>query len=413
MRIIIKKAVNDISWTVILVLILTSGLTSWIVVPSISSSLQKGLGNYANSAATYVVVYGSIQPGQRQSYLFPAGFVSSVESLQGVEHVYLVHYNFTAFLMKINVCQIGGGGCMNATGFEETESAFIGGINGYPTSLINLTSGHMPSENESSFINNNAALGIFSDFNKQYEVAFNVSIHSTANSTNIVKFKASVGGINVLNPITGSIMVLWNREFLEHKLGEKLFNQTFGGGPNFIIVKAEDIQYVNGIARAIRNLLNNNTGYVVNYDEVALDAFRALETQSAPLYNLLTFVAIAVTSFVVFLVSYIAALKRKWEPALLITQGWTWKRYSRFLLSYFMLIGIISFVLSSIASYAITQFLHYKVLVSETYLDIGVQANLFYLISALPLVLMISYFSSFLFTKRVKSLGLDSLLREY
>jgi energy-converting hydrogenase Eha subunit C len=78
-----------------------------------------------------------------------------------------------------------------------------------------------------------------------------------------------------------------------------------------------------------------------------------------------------------------------------------------------MLIGIISFVLSSIASYAITQFLHYKVLVSETYLDIGVQANLFYLISALPLVLMISYFSSFLFTKRVKSLGLDSLLREY
>jgi ABC-type antimicrobial peptide transport system permease subunit len=155
------------------------------------------------------------------------------------------------------------------------------------------------------------------------------------------------------------------------------------------------------------------SAFIVDYDQATLLALQALESQSVPLYELLTGVSVVVMTVVIFLVSYLVAVRRKWEPGLLMTQGWTWARYARFMLFYCFVLATVASALGAIVSFVIERFLQYQYTVFGNILTITVTINPTYLLSAIPLSFLISGTASLLSISRMKRMGLDSILRDY
>lgn len=405
---VLKKVTRDRLWTVALVLILTSGLVSWIVVPSAAGSLHDGLVSYGENTSTFIVVRGcNIGPTYGNAYL-PKNLPAETLALPGVQAVYPIDVNYTYMLTTFTL----GSGSSKSTGgstvLAAIASAVIGGENGYPTGLILLIQGHIPQGNEPGFVLNDNTLGTF---NRNGYNSFMIG-SSEWNGTNAVKFNATIAGIAAFNPLTREVYILWNSTFLEQKLGQRLYNATFGGNPDFMIVKAKTLSDVQGVVNATRNALGGDQKFCVDYDQAGLIAIQSLETQSIPLYQLLQFGSLAVTVAVVFLVSYLGASRRKWEAGLLISQGWTWGRYSVFVISYYSVLALISSAFSGALSVILEHFLLYHYDFYGNIIQITMTINPLYLLSAIPLSLVVSGTAALIFTSRVRRAGLDSILRE-
>lgn len=399
------KIRRDASWTIILVLILTSGLTVWMFVPSLSGSLQTGLGDYGDRVSTYIVIQNTagLHPGGGSTTL--QNLLPQIESLPGVQAAYPIDYNYTNELGNFVICLPN---CRNITGVTGFESAVIGGRNGYPSALIELTEGHIPQGNESAFIDNNPNIAAFHNGTYQLMIGSN-----DWNSTRGIKFNATIAGVSAVNPLTGQIQILWNATFLQHELGSRLYNSTFGGPPNFMIIKAGNIGEVEGVAAAVSKLLKSDPSFFVTYDQATLLALQSLESQSVPLYWLLTGISLAASATVIFLVSYLGAARRKWEPGLLLTQGWTWAKYSRFILSYFLIIAVVSFAIGAVVALSIDHFFLYQFQVTGNILTVKTAIDPLYVISAFPLSLFVSSIASLASISRMRRMGLDNILREY
>lgn len=406
MGLLFKKVRRDFSWTLAIALILTAGLTAWIIIPSISGSLQTGLEDYGNRVSTFIVVQNTagLHPGSGSQLL--QNSVTRIESIAGVQAVYPIEYNYTFQLTTSKMCLQSG--CRNVTLVEGITSAVIGGKNGFPLALIPLVKGHLPQGNESAFVENSSGLGIFHNGTYQLEIG-----SSEWNSTQSVKFNATGAGVTALNPLTGQVEILWDSTFLQHELGTRLYNSTFGGPPNFMIIKADNIGQVESVASSVSQILKSNSTFFVTYDQATLLALQSLESQSLPLYELLSGVSLAATTLVLFLVSYLGAVRRKWEPGLFLTQGWTWARYSRFVVSYFFVVAIAASALSALLSLIIERFLLYHFPVSGNVLTITTTIDPLYLISTIPLSFLVSGLAALASTSRMKRMGLDTILRDY
>lgn len=389
-----------------MVLILTSGLTVWMFVPSLSSSLQTGLGNYGNQVSTFIVIQNNAGPHPSGSKELQT-LVPQIESITGVQAVYPVDYNYTYELTSSNLC-LSGRECTNATLLMGLTSAAIGGKNGYPPTLVSLVKGHMPQGNESAFIENNSELGIFHNGTYRFMIG-----GTSWNSTRGVKFNATIGGVSALNPLTGEIQILWNSTFLQHELGSRLYNSTFSGPPNFVIIKVGNIGEVENVAASVSELLKSDPSFFVTYDQATLLALQSLESQSVPLYWLLTGISLGASAAIIFLISYLGAARRKWEPGLFMTQGWTWAKYAMFILTYFLVIAVISFVVSALVALSIDHFVLYQFQVAGNILTVKTAIDPFYVISAVPLSLFVSSIASLASISRLKRMGLDNILRDY
>ena len=128
---------------------------------------------------------------------------------------------------------------------------------------------------------------------------------------------------------------------------------------------------------------------------------------------LLTGISLVASTAVIFLVSYLSATRRKWEPGLLMTQGWTWAKYSKFVLAYFLTTALIAVAFSAFVALATGHFLLYQLQVTGNILTIRTTIDPLYLISALPLGLLVSAAASLVSVSRMKRLGLDNILRDY
>jgi hypothetical protein len=136
--------------------LLTIGLNTWMVVPSLSASLKEGLSSYANNVATYIFIYNT--GAEDYGYRLNQSYIDEIAALEGVREVYPIIVNSTHFKMS----EKGILGCF---------SAVIGGKSGFPQSLISISEGKIP-ENEAGFlINGLGALGPFS-MNQTYNVIF-------------------------------------------------------------------------------------------------------------------------------------------------------------------------------------------------------------------------------------------------
>jgi len=408
-RLILAKAGRDVTWTLIIVLILTVGLTAWILIPSVSDSLQNGLEEYADHISTYMFIQSNNGPALGNNSPLLQNLIPKIEHLQGVQFVYPIKENFTYHIIRSYIC-LPNGKCGNATITEAIPSAVIGGKNGFPIALVDLVKGHLPQDDEPAFVWNAACVGQAIKLNETFQLKIG---SSDWNSTRGVKFNAMVAGETAINPLTSQVEILWNRAFLQNKLGSLLYNSTFGGLPNLLIIKADGINDVKGIANAISGMLETNPNFSLVYDQATLLALQELESQSLPLYELLSGSSLVATVVVVFAVTYLGAARRKWEPGLLVTQGWTWRRYSRFMLFYYFVLAMAASAFSAVLSLIIEHLLLYQFAVSGNVLTIAVTLSPFYLISVAPLSLLVSCAASLVSTSQIRRAGLDSILRDY
>jgi len=405
-NIALSKARREKLWSLAIVGLLTIGLTTWIVVPSLSASLQEGLSSYANNVATYIFIYNT--GAEDYGYRLNQSFIDEIASLEGVQEVYPIVANSTHFRQG----EKGIMGCF---------SAVIGGENGFPLFLISISEGKIP-ENEAGFlINGLGALGPFS-MNQTYTVIFemgpdveipiNASTFTDFRGREYVQFNATGVGKMPYNPMLQQVMIMWNSTFLRQQLGDQLFEQTFGGeGATVLIIKATDINQVKPIGEKLQSRLLG--GWNVIYDEQTVDAQISFQSGSGVLYNLIGIASLFSVVLMVFMVAYVFSGRRSWEVGLLITQGWNWRKVTKLFFGYYIVLGLISVAISTILSFFIVNQIGYSFEVYGQTLQIPVSINPYLLTSGVIIALLVSGAAAYFAVWRMRKMGLDNLLREY
>lgn len=400
-----RKALRETSWSIIVIVIMSVGFTGGIIIPSVGSSLQSGVEQYANAVATYVVVQNNGNPSTLNQTIPPA-LLNQIASIDGVQQVYPVVTNYTIFLFHpprtLGNVRIGNTTMIAVQASLGFLSAVVGGSTGYPPQLVDPAIGRAPGAGESGFL-----------FNSNQDNPFNVS-NSAQVQVAGTNFTATELGINKYIPLIGNNLgVLWDSSFMKNKLGGVLFDQTFGKGVNFIIVKAVSINDVPSVVSRLQQLFAGYSSYFVTYDQGTVHSLTSLETGVAPLYELLGVVSLAFAAIAVLTVSYISVSRRGWEAGLLLSQGWTWKNVRNYFIFYFLILAGISLALSVMASYALSRYTGSAYEVYGGYLDVAVSPGLGFVLAASVMALLLSVVSSFLIIRRLQRTGLDKILRDF
>jgi ABC-type antimicrobial peptide transport system permease subunit len=423
-KIAIRKIRKERMWSLAIVGLLTIGLTTWMVVPSLSASLQKGLTSYSNSVATYIFVYNT---GEDYKSRLPAKVTDQIAAIAGVQEVYPIVANWTYFI-GLNIDMILANGTrLNMTGsIGGHYSAVIGGQGGFPQALISLSAGRLPENGEAGFIVNGLANSTLR-MNQTYVAAFeepsqnrtpNVNTYVDDWGREYVRFNATAVGQMPYNPMFQQVGVLWNSNFLRQKLGVQLYDETFGGeGPNYFIVKAEGIGQVEQVADNLQaiftDLSTDYPGYSVIYDQATVQAQLSFQSGSAVLYELIGITSLLSVTSLVFLIIYVFSGRRSWEAGLLITQGWNWRKITKLFFNYYLLLGILAVAISAPLSVLIARQVGYSFQVYGNTLVIPILISPYTLVSCLVISLLVSTVAAYFAVWRMKKMGLDNLLREY
>lgn len=403
-----RKAFREYGWSIIIVAIMVAGLSGWVVIPSTGLSLESGLNNYANAAATYIVVSYNGNPSYRGQYLTNST-LSRFQSIPGVENIYPVGINETEVFPPPGTVVPGGSENNLTVTISEVgyTSAVIGGDSGFPLQLLDMSSGTLPTPGSSSFIvNGNVPTG---------GMGFNLS-----NQT----LKMQVGGVNVTARSSGSsqyiplignnLQILWDRTFILNQLGAKLFSQTFGRF-NFVIIKATGVSQVSMIAQTVTSDLAKGgyKAYTVDYDAVTVQDLQSLEAGTAPEYALLGFVSLGAMVLGVIAVSFVAVNRRGWEAGLLVSQGWRFRDVLSYYFTYFAVLLALSAVLATVISFAVTRFTSISFSVYGGSVQLAPALNYEYLVSGIAVMLLVCAFVPWMMVRRVRRSGLDSVLRSF
>jgi len=413
-NIALRRMRKERIWSLAIIGLLIVGLTAWIIVPSISASLQEGLSSYSNSIATYMFVYNTGEDGFKSR--ISENVTNDIISVEGVQEVYPILINFSSFIENGNMTNLPKGAIVMV------ESAVIGGHGGFPQSLIVISEGKLP-ENEAGFLTNGVASGTFS-MNTTYTAIFELSSEDERpNSTDLykdflgreyVQFNATAVGKMPYNPILQQVYILWNSTFLRQKLGDQLYDQTFGGeGGTLFIVKAEDINQVKTIASKIASIFDNYLGYSVVYDQATVAAQLSFQSGSGILFNLIGITSLFSVVSMVFLITYLFSGRRSWEAGLLVTQGWSWRRVTKLFFYYYIVLGIISVAISTVISLIIASQIGYSFQVYGNTLTVAILISPYMLASGIVIALLVSGVVAYFALWRMKKIGLDNLLREY
>lgn len=409
----VRKAGRERAWSLLVIGVLSAGLTAWIVVPSLGASLEAGVADYASRLATYIIVSptGESPFGAAEEAAIPSQVVEQMKVLPGVEHVYPLVTNLTGFVyqnitMRVRTDE----GIRNVTVGEVVMAGYsaVLGENEFPLSLVDLVRGRLPRPGEGGFIFNTSPLRN-PKTGASYEVNDTVLMEIAG-----VRFNATLLGVNAFNPLLQLVMILWDPTFLRQQLGAAVYQTTFGGeGTNAVILKARSAEDVTRLVNQLKTLLKNYPRFLTTFDETTLRNLQALRLQTAPLYQLLGWVSLASTASVTFLVTYLAGGRRGWEAGLLISQGWGWRHTTGLFLAYYILLAGIAYLLSMLSAFLISVPLTFRYEAWGSEIMVSPSPQPLYLGSALPFALLISAAAAFFLTWRLRRLGLDTLLREY
>lgn len=138
MRLSTSRALREVGWSVVIVGVLTSGLTAWILIPSIGSTLSSNLTTYANGVGTYISVEGS-------GGVIPQSTIRNISAIPGVQEVYPFVVNGTYFVVHNFNTTLGTGQwhVIPLASFG-VSSVLVGGPGGFPPALLTLSSGKAP-----------------------------------------------------------------------------------------------------------------------------------------------------------------------------------------------------------------------------------------------------------------------------
>jgi FtsX-like permease family len=398
-----KKAFREHGWSVIIIVIMVAGLSGWVVIPSTGLSLESGLNNYANAAATYIVVSYNGNPNYRGQSLSNST-LAQFQSIAGVESVYPIGINETNVYTPGYTLPPENGNNLTLTMSEiGFTSAVIGGVDGFPPQLLVLSSGAMPTPGSGSFVLNG-----------------NYGGPDLSNGT----WKMQVGGLNVTARSSGSsqyiplignnLQILWDRSFTLNQLGAKLFGQTFGR-INFVIIKATDVSQVSAIANTVTSDLTSGgyKAYNVNYDALTVQNLQSLEAGTAPEYTLLGIVSLGGMVLGVIAVSFVAINRRGWEAGLLVSQGWRFRDVLTYYFTYFAVLLGLSALLATVVSIAVTRFTSVSFSVYAGTVELAPSLNYGYLVGGIAVMLLVCALVSWLMVRKVRRSGLDSILRSF
>lgn len=402
-----RRVLREVGWSVVIVGVLTSGLTAWILIPSIGATLSSNLTNYANGVGTYISVEGS-------GAILPQGAIGQTASIPGVEAVYPFVVNSTYFVVHNFTANLGGQEHVIPVARFGVYSTVVGGPNGFPPSLLALVAGRSPG-NEPAFA--------FEPYLKdasppQTDVRLGVAqevVIGCRNCVNITTvgsyFNATAVGEVASNSLFSDIALFWNSTFMMNHLGPRLYQQEWGGnGSNYLIVKVDNIADITKVSNAISKLLG--PPFQANYDQVFAQDTESFVTQTAPLYEILGLVSLVAVIAIIFLVSHLVAGKRSWEAGMLLTQGWTWREILSMYSYYFLILSLVSFVLASVISVVASQFFTSTYYVFAQRVTVTAAADPFYVATGLLLAVLMSIFASWTAVRRLKRMGLDGILRE-
>jgi ABC-type lipoprotein release transport system permease subunit len=423
-KIVMRRVREEKMWSLAIIGLLMVGLTTWMVVPSLSASLQEGLASYSNSVATYIFVYNT---GEDYTSRLPAKVTDQIAAIAGVQEVYPIVANWTYFIGLDIDMFLANGTRLNMTGsIGMYYSAVIGGQGGFPQALISLSAGRLPENGEAGFIINGLANSAFR-MNQTYAAIFEEPSQNRTPDVNTyiddwgreyVRFNATAVGQMPYNPMLQQVGVLWNSNFLRQKLGVQLYDETFGGeGANYFIVKAEGIEQVEQVADNLQSIFTDLStdypGYSVIYDQATVQAQLSFQSGSAVLYELIGITSLLSVTSLVFLIIYVFSGRRGWEAGLLITQGWNWRKITKLFFNYYVILGILAVAISAPLSVLIARQVGYSFQVYGNTLVIPILISPYTLVSCLVISLLVSTVAAYFAVWRMKKMGLDNLLREY
>lgn len=403
-----SRVLREVGWSIVIVGVLTSGLTAWILIPSIGSTLSSNLTNYANGVATYMSVEGG-------GAVLPAEIVNSISTIPGVQKVYPFVVNETYFVVHNFPTTLGGQEHMVPLARFGVSSTIVGGHNGFPPALLSLTSGRFPG-NEAAFA--------FEPYLKQanppqtdvrpgaaQDIVIGCGV--CANITTVGSyFNATALGEVAVNPLFSDIAVFWNSTFMMDHLGPQLYNEEWGGNrSNYLIVKVDNVADVSRVGGAIGALLS--PPFQVNYDQVFAEDTQSFVTQTAPLYEILGLVSLLAVVAITFFVSHLVASKRSWEAGMLLTQGWKWRDVFTLYSYYFLVLSLLSFAVAAFISDVSSRFFTTTYSIFAQQVTVTAAADPFYVGAGLLLAVLMSFFASWTLVRRLKRMKLDGILREY
>jgi hypothetical protein len=403
------RALRQVGWSVVIIGVLTSGLTAWILIPSIGSTLSSNLTNYANGVATYISVEGG--------GVLPQETISKISSIPGVQAVYPFVVNGTYFVVRNWTTTLGGTKHVVPLARFGVYSAVFGGPNGFPPDLLALSAGSSP-KNEPAFVfepylKNSDPPQTDARLGGTNELVIGCLNCPNGNITTVGSyFNATAVGEVAFNPLFSNIAVFWNSTFMMSHLGPALYQQEWGGNrTNYLIVRVDNVADVTRVGTAISQVLSPPSQ--AQYDQVFAQDTQSFVTQTAPLYEILGLVSLAAVIAITFLVSHLVASKRSWEAGMLLTQGWKWRELYSLYSYYFLILSLVSFALASIISVVASHFFTSTYYIFAQQVTVTAAADPFYIVTGLLLAVLMSFFASWTVVRRLKRMGLDGILREY
>jgi len=400
---------REVGWSVVIVGVLTSGLTAWILIPSIGSTLSSNLTTYANGVGTYISVEGS-------GGAVPQSTIRNISAIPGVQEVYPFVVNGTYFVVHNFNTALGTGQwhVIPLANFG-VSSVLVGGPGGFPPALLTLSSGKAPG-NEPAFAfepyledsqppQTDVQLGVAQEVAIGCGACANVSIVGS-------HFNATAVGEVAVNPLFSDIALFWNSTFMMNHLGPQLYQEEWGSNrSNYLIVKVDSVADVPRVGSAISQLLP--PPFQANYDQVFAQDAQSFVTQTAPLYEIIGLISLVAVIAITFLVSHLVAGKRSWEAGMLLTQGWKWRELYSLYSYYFLMLSIVSFALAAVISVAASHFFTSTYYIFAEKVTVAAAADPFYVVTGLLLAILMSLFASWTVVQRLKRMGLDGILRAY
>lgn len=395
-----NKIAYEWEWAAVILGIMIVGLSASMITLSVSSSLQQGLVNYGNSVGTFIAVESSeFCPIQCYPFL-PPDLIPKIASIPGVERVYPVSVNQTSFINP-NV----------SYSTFVSDSAIIGNGSGFPPNLLVVLAGRLPSSASEyvavSSIAQNSSIG------KTSLVYFNCK--ACPGSDAITKpFNATLVGIVADSNILGGVQIFWNSTFVRQKLGEQLFQSTFGSNHiNLILVKVYHLSDVEHVAGELATLLQSYSPYEPVYDQSLVRSLQSFIRNTQPIYEIVSVISVSALVGIAILLSYLIVTRRSSEIGLLVTQGWTRRLVFLHHFYYFLILSISSWFAASIISIIISRnlVLHFQsleglstivVYVSPAIIEIG-----------LLIAIVVSLASTIAAYLKGRLMGLETMLRDY
>lgn len=294
---------------------------------------------------------------------------------------------------------------MNLT--EGFRSALVGGPSSFPAFLLEVKNGSFPQGSEPAFV-------IYENlppfiFGKNYTVYLSL-LDKIEPISNL--FNATHIGVLATNPLFSYVGVFWNSTFVMQELGPTLYNQTFYGEPNYIIVKVDNVNDVASVVDRLNAIIQPYPKFVTEYNGVLIDSLRSFQSQTAPLYYALDVAALIGAIGVTTMLASISARRRIWEAGLFVSQGWRWSSVFRLYYLYFLLLSSIGFAIAVVGSIVVSNFLAFSYVVFVSIFTIKVSISPIFVLTSIVLVIFIPYVASYIVQRRFRK-GLDRLLAEY